>query len=132
MEVKAVLDTSAYSNFILDKHNLHHYINRNSSLYIPVIVLGELKSGFLNGTKQKINEDFLADFLDSSNVTILDVSEKTTQIYAEISLQLRRAGTPIGTNDIWIAAICIENDLPLLTLDADFSRVKNLKCIALN
>jgi tRNA(fMet)-specific endonuclease VapC len=129
MEISLVLDTSAYSNFIIDKHELQRFINARNPIYIPVIVLGELKSGFINGNRTKENNDFLAEFLDASNVTILEITEKSAQIYAEISFQLRKAGTPIGTNDMWIAAICIENKLPLLTLDADFSKISGLSLV---
>ena len=129
MEVSLVLDTSAYSNFIIDKHELQRFINARNPIFVPVIVLGELKSGFLNGNKNKENNDFITEFLDSSNVTILEINERTAQKYAEINLQLKKAGKPIGTNDMWIAAICIENNLPLLTLDADFSNIPNLECL---
>ena len=129
MEINLVLDTSAYSNFLNNKHDLHRFINSTNSIYLPLVVLGELKSGFLNGNKLKQNEDLLFEFLDASNVKILEITEKSAQIYAEISFHLRKAGTPIGTNDMWIAAICIENKLPLLTLDADFSKVKGLELI---
>ena len=129
MEVNLVLDTSAYSNFLNDKYDLHRFINPSNSIFVPVIVLGELKSSFLNGNKKKQNEDLLSEFLDASNVTILEITEKSAQIYAEISYELRKAGTPIRTNDMWIAAICIENKLPLLTLVADFSKVSGLSLL---
>jgi tRNA(fMet)-specific endonuclease VapC len=132
MEVGFVLDTSAYSEY--ERKNLKpaKYMNSGKNMYLPVIVLGELRGGFMNGSKPTENEDILNDFLNMPNVTILKLTEKTTGIYARIFSSLRKAGTPIGTNDMWIAALCIENKLPLLTLDTDFSNIKNLECLSIN
>ena len=98
-------------------------------MYTPIIVLGELRGGLMNGNKPVENEDILNDFLNMPNVTILKLTEKTIEIYAEIFASLRKAGTPIDTNDMWIAAICIEIKLPLLTLDADFTKISELSLL---
>lgn len=129
MEIGFVLDTSAYSEYERKNLGVAKYMNSGKIMYAPIIVLGELRGGFMNGSKPQENEDILNDFLNMPNVTILKLTEKTTEIYAKIFASLRKAGTPIGTNDIWIAAVCIENNLPLLTLDADFSKVDNLECL---
>jgi predicted nucleic acid-binding protein len=131
MEIGFVLDTSAYSEYERKNLKVAKYMNSGKIMYMPVIVLGELRGGFLNGSKPLKNEDILNDFLNMPNVTVLKITEKTTEIYAKIYASLRKASTPVGTNDMWIASICIENKLPLLTLDADFSKIPGLKILEL-
>ena len=126
--MKTIIDTSAYSAMYRGDVRLKKYLK--ADLYIPVIVVGELRAGFANGSKQQQNEMYLCRFLDAPNVTFLKIGDKTTKIYGKIFAQLRKTGTPIGTNDMWVAALCIEHKLPLLTLDSDFNDVKNLKCLA--
>jgi tRNA(fMet)-specific endonuclease VapC len=129
MEIGFVLDTSAYYEYERKNLKVARYMNSGKIMYAPIIVLGELRAGFMNGNKHLENEDILNDFLNMSNVTILKLTEKTTEIYAKIYSSLRKAGKPIGTNDMWIASICIENKLPLLTLDADFSKINGLELL---
>lgn len=68
----------------------------------------------------------LQKFLDSSNVSTITISDKTTRLFAAIFQRLKLAGTPINTNDMWIAALTVEHDYLLVTLDADFRRVPDL------
>jgi tRNA(fMet)-specific endonuclease VapC len=131
MAVKFALDTSAYSAFGRSDLRLKKYFTPSNDILLPIIIIGELRAGFAAGKHTSHNEGLLRRFLDTPNVQILNTTDKTTQIYADIFLSLRLSGTPIGTNDMWIAAICIENQLPLLTLDTDFTNIKNLKLIRL-
>ncbi len=96
---------------------------------MPLTVIGELRAGFRCGGREQDNELLLADFLNLSNVAILLPSEKTARNYADIYLWLRNSGKPVGTNDIWIAAACLEHELPLLTLDSHFQQIKGLDLI---
>jgi len=75
---------------------------------------------------QKQNEALLQKLLDSPSVNTVTVSDKTTKLFAVIFKQLKLAGTPINTNDMWIAALALENDCLLVTLDSDFNRVPDL------
>ena len=120
------LDTSAYSAFNRGDTRLRTWFNSKNDIIVPSIVIGELRAGFVVGTKQKENEGLLQRFLDSHNVYIQTLSEKTTHIYSQIYLKLREKGKPIGTNDMWIAAIALELDNELLTLDADFANIPDL------
>lgn len=65
-------------------------------------------------------------FLDAPNVSTIGVTYTTTELYAEMYSRLREAGRPIGTNDLWIAAVTLEHDACLLTLDSDFAVVPDL------
>ena len=85
--------------------------------------LGELHAGFRLGNRGAQNERELSSFLRSPRVSIVDVGDQTAVRYAEIVLFLRRAGRPIPTNDIWIAAGAMEHGLRIVTTDAHFTRL---------
>ncbi len=123
---KLVLDTSAYSGFNRGDKRLKSFFHPNNQILVPLIVVGELRAGFSLGNKSKENEMLLQKFLDSSNVSTLTITDKTTRLFAAIFRRLKLAGTPINTNDIWIAALTLENDCLLVTLDSDFARVRDL------
>src|SRR5262245_3455019 len=114
------LDTSAYSAFNRGDARLKDWFTKDNSIVIPSIVVGELRAGFAAGLKRQQNEALLQRFLDSPNVNVATVTDNTTKIYAEIYARLRAKGKPIGTNDMWIAAIALEADNELLTLDSGF------------
>lgn len=120
------LDTSAYSAFVRGDKRLTRWINPDNEIIVPAIVVGELRAGFAAGAKRAQNEKLLQRFLDSPNVQVVTITEATTKLFAEIYLRLRQNGKPIGTNDMWIAALALEHDVVLLTLDADFKVVPDL------
>jgi len=120
------LDTSAYSAFNRGDKRLRSWFTSENDIIIPIVVVGELRAGFAAGNKRKENEQLLQRFLDSPNVYVQSITDKTTVIYSFIYLGLRKKGRPIGTNDMWIAATALELDSELLTLDDDFSYVPDL------
>lgn len=124
---KLVLDTSAYSGFNRGDKHLKKFFHPNNEIFVPLIVLGELRAGFSLGNRSKENEMLLQRFLDSSNVNTITITDKTTRLFAAIFQCLKLAGTPINTNDIWIAALTLEYGCLLVTLDSDFNRVSELR-----
>ena len=92
---------------------------------IPVIVLGEYRHGIAESRNRVIYESWLAGLL--RDCLVLDVNEPTTHCYAEITLELKRKGKPMPTNDIWIAALCRQHRLPLLSRDRHFDLVAKNK-----
>lgn len=123
---RLVLDTSAYSRLRVGHEELTEWIVGASIVYLPTIVLGELFAGFLLGQRRKENEQTLREFLAEAFVEIRAVDQDVARRYGEIFLELRRAGTPIPTNDIWIAAVTLVSGGHLVTFDHDFARVGGL------
>ncbi|MBP7766900.1 type II toxin-antitoxin system VapC family toxin [Candidatus Saccharibacteria bacterium] len=123
---RLLLDTSAYSGFNRGDKRLKDYFSTNNEILVPLITIGELRAGFALGTMQDQNEALLQKLLDSPNVNTVTVSDKTTKLFAAIFKQLKLAGTPINTNDMWIAALALEHDCLLVTLDSDFNSVQDL------
>ncbi|MDQ2973487.1 MAG: type II toxin-antitoxin system VapC family toxin [bacterium] len=126
-DMKFVLDTSAYSGFNRGDKRLKEFFCSDNEILVPLIVVGELRAGFSLGTKSKENEELLQKFLDSSNVSTVTITDNTTRLFAAVFQRLKLAGTPINTNDIWIAALTLEHDCLLVTLDSDFNRVPDLQ-----
>jgi predicted nucleic acid-binding protein len=98
-------------------------IQRSQAVAVPVVVLGELHSGFRLGNRRAANEELLARFLSKASVRILNVTEEAAVRYAEIDVFLRKKGRPIPRNDVWIAALALEHGLRLLTLDVHFEEI---------
>jgi len=129
--MKFILDTSAYSEFNRGNEKLKQWFQSDHEIIVPLIVVGELRAGFAAGDRRDDNEQLLQRFLDSPNVHTVTITDASTHLFAQTYLMLRRAGTPVGTNDLWIAAISVEHQCPLLTVDSDFSRIKALKLLEL-
>lgn len=94
---------------------------------MPVPVIAELRFGFLHGTKGQKNEATLKRFLDGRRVQLLACDEDTATTYASLKLQLKRQGTPIPINDVWIAALALQHDAALYTRDRDFDHLPQLR-----
>jgi len=89
-------------------------------------VLGEILAGFVSGKRNEKNRAELAGFLESPRVSLIDLDDATAERYAMIYATLKTAGTPIPTNDLWIAASAMQHGLFLLTLDAHFTKVPQI------
>jgi len=93
---------------------------------VNAIVLGELYYGFKNGSKENENRTQLTDFLAKPTVKISYPTQDTAEILAEIKMELKRAGTPVPVNDIWIAALSRETGSWLVTYDKHFENISGL------
>ncbi len=116
-----LLDTNAYSDFVRGDTTRIELIQTAQTIFLPLIVLAELRAGFAAGNQELKNAAILQQFLNSPRVTILSPNEQTTHHYAQIYAQLRKSNQKIPSNDIWIAALAIQHDLILCTSDQHFS-----------
>lgn len=121
--IRVMLDTSAYSAFMRGHPEIKLALQRADEIYLNAIVLGELLAGFIRGKHRRKNERELRTFLSSPRVSLVEMDEDTAQRYAGILDSLWRPGTPIPTNDIWIAASAMQYGLHILTTDAHYQKV---------
>jgi len=121
-----LLDTNAYSYLINGDERVAMALEKATIVYFSVFVMAELLFGFKNGSRETRNIEILNRFLNKPSVYALHTSEKTAQHYARINLNLKQQGTPIPTNDIWIAAHCVEVNATLLTFDRHFDQIPDL------
>ena len=123
---RLLLDTSGYSAFMRGHPEVVAALQEADEVCLNPVVLGELLAGFIRGKRRKKNESELKTFLQSPRVKILDVNSETAERYAVILNSLWKAGTPIPTNDIWIAASAMQHGLHLLTTDAHYQKVPQI------
>ena len=122
-----LLDTNAYARFLGGDEAVLEVLSESEVVYLPVIVLGELLSGFRGGSKFQENRKQLSRFLLKPTVQSLDVTEETAEVFGQVKHSLRRAGTPIPMNDVWIAALAIETGSVIVTYDKHFQNVPGLR-----
>ena len=124
--MRLALDTNRHVDFCRGDSRTVEQVREAERIYLPFVTLAELRAGFLCGTKARHNERVLTRFLNSPRVRTLYADEQTTHHYARLFLQLREQATPIPTNDIWIAALSIQHDLPLFARDSHFDHIPQL------
>lgn len=122
-----ILDTNALSAVADDDAGAIAVLARAELMAVPVIVLGEYRHGIALSRNRDSYEKWLTGLL--SDCMVLDINEPTTRQYAEITLELKRKGKPIPTNDVWIAALCRQHSLPLLSRDRHFDVIPGIKQI---
>lgn len=124
--MKLLLDTNRYTDFARGEREAVEIMESASAIFIPFVVLAELRAGFACGNRIRENEALLVRILQQPSSNALYADADTTHHYAAIYFQLRRAGTPIPTNDIWIAALAIQHELVLFSRDPHFQHLPQL------
>lgn len=126
---RLLIDTNIYSNALRGEKQVISTLQKTELIGISSISIGELLSGFKGGKKEVINRTELEGFLDSPRVEMYAVDVETADFYAQILDALRKNGTPIPTNDIWIAATAFQNGLKLYTMDYHFSKIPGINLL---
>jgi tRNA(fMet)-specific endonuclease VapC len=125
--VRVAVDTNRLTDLLRGDKELAELLGRCEHVAVPLIVFGEIKAGFLGGTQRSRNEQLLRSFLERPNTQVLLPGRETAEQYARLFVQMRRAGTPVPDNDLWIAALAVEHDLTLITRDRHFARIAQLR-----
>ena len=123
---KILIDTNIYSHAMRGNNEVISFLQQVTEIGISSVSIGELLSGFKAGNKEQINRQELNIFLDSPRVTLYYVDEITAEFYSATLNQLKKQGTPIPTNDIWIAATALQQGLPVYTFDKHFEHIAGL------
>jgi tRNA(fMet)-specific endonuclease VapC len=126
VEVRLALDTNRYTDLCRSDATIVETVERADEVWLPFIVLGELRAGFTVGSQGPRNEAVLRRFLVKTGVGVLYADEQTTHHYSAVYRQLRKQGTPIPTNDMWIAALVLQHSLVLCARDAHFDALPQL------
>jgi len=124
--VKLALDTNRYTDLCRGDVAVVETVELADEVWLPFIVLGELRAGFAVGSQGPRNEAVLRRFLLKFGVSVLYADEQTTHHYAAIYRQLRKQGTSIPTNDMWIAALVLQHSLVLFARDTHFDVLPQL------
>jgi predicted nucleic acid-binding protein len=124
--VKIALDTNRYTDLVRGDARARQVVETAAEVLLPLPVLAELRAGFAHGSRREANEKLLAQLLAADGVSVLCPDEQTTVFYASIYAGLRKRGTPVPTNDLWIAALVVQHGAVLFDRDSDFSRIPEL------
>jgi tRNA(fMet)-specific endonuclease VapC len=124
--VRRLLDTDAYASLKRGTKEIENLVREADELIFSLVVLGELLFGFHDGGRFRKNVEELEEFLAHPRVSLLGITKTTADRFGRIAVALKRQGTPIPMNDIWIAAQALENGCEVISEDAHFHRVPGL------
>jgi tRNA(fMet)-specific endonuclease VapC len=126
MAVDIAIDTNRYRDFTEGVSGAVSVFRSSPRILVPFVVVAKLRAGFAVGSRGIENERIFEQFLHRPRVEVLLPTTDTTRHYAHLYRQLRSAGTPIPTNDLWIAALVVEHDILLFSRDAHFDALPQL------
>ena len=130
--MRLLLDTCTYSALKRGHAAVAELVRAAERLFLSTIVAGEVLYGFRRGDRFEPNRRELEQFLANPYVELLPVTIVTADRFGRIASGLRRQGTPIPTNDIWIAAHAFETGAELVSFDRHFDAVAGLASIHLD
>jgi len=126
VEVRILVDTNGLTDVFRGDVALIRTVELASEVWLPFIALAEIKAGFLAGRRSSANEVLLLAFLQLPHVDVVYADHETTEVYARLFLQLQRAGTPIPTNDLWIASLAVQHQFCLVSRDRHFDKLPQI------
>jgi len=124
--VRVALDTNRYVDLCKGIAETVALLEAADVVVMPFVVLVELRAGFAHGRRQVENERILRRFLMKEGVAVLFADDQTTHHYASLYRQLRKQGTPIPSNDLWLAALVLQHNLALHARDKHFDHLPQL------
>ena len=122
-----ILDTNALSAIADNQPGTAKIFAQAATIELPVIVLGEYRFGIAQSRRRNDYERWLGELIAATRV--LPVDDETASHYARIRAELKKAGRPVPSNDLWIAALCRQHRLPLMSLDGHFDAVQGMRRI---
>ena len=122
-----ILDTNALSAIADNEATAARIVTQAESIELPVIVLGEYRFGIAQSRRRNEYEKWLGELIAATRV--LPVDDETSVHYARVRAELKKAGRPIPSNDLWIAALSRQFRLPLMSRDQHFDDVQGVKRI---
>jgi tRNA(fMet)-specific endonuclease VapC len=124
--VRLALDTNRYTDLCKGVEETVELVSTAESVFVPFVVVAELRAGFAFGKRSAENERVLRRFLSKEGVSVLYPDDQTTHHYASAYRQLRTQGTPIPTNDLWIGALVLQHNLRLHDRDRHFDHLPQI------
>jgi len=121
--MRMLVDTNRLTDALRGDKVIVEILENAAEVWLPFVALGEIKAGVLAGRRPKENEALLYAFLRLPGVGVLYADRETTEVYARLFLQLRRAGNAIPTNDLWIASLAVQHELTLVSRDGHFDKL---------
>ena len=124
---KILLDTNAYSALLQGDEKVLEAMAKAETVYMSAFVMGELFAGFRGGSRFAENRLLLERFLERPHVALLATGLDSADVFGSVKQQLKKQGTPIPINDVWIASHAMETGAVLITYDRHFQQVAGLR-----
>lgn len=124
MNGRYLLDTNIVIALFGEDDQVLKKVQEAQEIYHPAIVIGELYYGAFNSTRKAENLRKVDEYRNEA--AILNSDDHTARLYGEVKVALKKKGTPIPENDIWISAIALQYDLTLVTRDKHFGNIDGL------
>ena len=124
--MRVAVDTNRYVDLCKGVAETVDVLESADVIVLPFVVLAELRAGFLLGRRQVENERSLHTLLLKDGVDVVYADDQTTHHYASVYRQLRKQGTPIPANDMWLAALVLQHNLALHARDRHFDHLPQL------
>jgi len=125
--IRLLLDTNRITDAFRGETRTIEQLEAAQEIWLPFVAVAEVRAGFLGGSRTAANEALLDTFLGMKRVATLYADRETLGVYARLFVQLRRAGTPIPTNDLWIASLAVQHDLTLVSRDGHFDKLPQIQ-----
>lgn len=125
-----LVDTNRLTDALRGDETVLIRLESAERIWLPYVTVAELRAGFLGGKQRASNESAFQRFLALPGVGVLYADMETTWCYARLFNYLRTEGTPIPTNDLWIASLANQHDLALLTRDRHFLHLPQINCVS--
>ena len=130
--MRVLLDSNAYSRLMRGDEQTAAVVRGATDILMSAVVIGELLYGFRNGSRFDRNASDLRSFLDNPHASFVPVGPITADRYSRIAAALRAKGSPIPTNDVWIAAHAMETGADLVSADRHFEAVDGIAWLRLD
>lgn len=100
-----------------------------TEIAVSVVTIGELRLGVLLARDVDARAKRLGTLQVAEALDPLPVDDRVASTWARLVATLRQAGKRMPVNDSWIAATAVVHDLAVLTRDADFDVVPDLRVL---
>ena len=120
-----LLDTNIIIRMFTGNTAIQEKMQNGNNLFLASPSVGELYYGAQKSEKVTENLHRVNTFVEKHIILSCDL--ETAQWFGIIKDRLRRKGSPIPDNDIWIAALAMQYDLILVTRDSHFDAVESLR-----
>lgn len=124
---RIILDTNCYTAFLAGDEKVLETLASAEIIFLSVFVLGELYAGFKGGVRETANISLLDRFLRKNTVRDLIATSETAKVFGRLKDALKKAGTPLPINDVWIAAHAVDTESTLVTYDRHFSKIAGVQ-----
>jgi tRNA(fMet)-specific endonuclease VapC len=124
-----IIDSNRFIDLCTDRPGVKDMLESTDRVFLPFVVIAEIRVGFELNPRLEWQTRSLLAFTSRQGVSVAHSTDETCRHYAALFARLRRAGTPIPTNDIWLAALALEHRATIYSADTHFNHLPEISRI---